>query len=450
MIQKIYKRSLPYKIVRLYVSIAHKLFYKKIVVKGLENIPLNFPVILAPNHQNAFMDALIIVCNVPGQIVFMARADIFQNKWLARILRFFKIMPVYRIRDGFENLEKNKAIFDEAIEVLANRKILCLMPEGTHGGEHKLKPLVKGVFRIAMSATKKFPECRPVMVPVGIEYSNYTSFRSQIVIQFGKPINIADYSENYLSKPAETINDLRNNLSIEIQKLMLNINCGDLYENVDYLRQLYRPYAMHKLGYDNQNPWFVYLADKWFTEICNKQYKVNSTVLYSLTDEVKMLRYELDIFQLHTETLTKQSKGIMVLFLEGMLFFILFPLFAVGYITNIGLIRFPRIFNMKIEDKQFHSSIKLIVVTLLFPFYYGILCYIISILCHNIFIQLPVLIGLAFLGEFSFRYYIKFSDFKQMLKLNIYKKKLISIYSLQKSIIEKIDRICNCPASKIY
>jgi 1-acyl-sn-glycerol-3-phosphate acyltransferase len=418
-------------------------------VKGLENIPLNFPVILAPNHQNAFMDALIIACTVPGQTVFMARADIFQNKWLARIFRFLKIMPVYRIRDGFENLEKNKAIFDEAVEVLANRKILCLMPEGTHGGEHKLKPLVKGVFRIALSAAEKFSECPPVIVPVGIEYSNYTAFRSQVVIQFGKPINVADYSEHYLSKPAEAINELRDRLSLEMQKLMLNIDCGDLYETVDYLRQLYRPYAMRKLGYDSRNPWLRYLADKWFTEICNKQYKVDSAVLYGLKEEAAILRYELDIFQLHTESLAKQSSGIMKLFLHGILFLVLFPMFAVGYITNIGLIRFPRIFNNKIEDKQFHSSIKLTCVTLMFPFYYGMLWYMISILCHNIFIQLPTLIGLAFLGEFAYRYYMKFSDFKQRLKLNIYKKKIISIYLLWKSIIEKIDMICNCPVSKV-
>jgi 1-acyl-sn-glycerol-3-phosphate acyltransferase len=449
MIRKIHKWSFFYRITWLYVYLAQKLFYDKIVVKGLENIPLNSPVILAPNHQNAFMDALIIACAVPGQTVFMARADVFQNKWLARIFRFLKIMPVYRIRDGFENLEKNTAIFDEAIEVLQNRKILCLMPEGTHGNKHSLKPLVKGVFRIGLSAAEKFPEFSPVIIPVGIEYSNYTTFRSQVVIQFGEPIHVTEYSKLYNINPAKAINELRGKLSQEMQKLMLHIDCVDLYETVDYLRQLYRPFAMRKLGYDNRNPWLRYLADKWFTEICNTEYKANSNSLYNLIDEAAILHYKMDIIQLDTETLLKKEPGIIKKVLNGVLLFILFPFFAAGYITNIGFVRFARIINNKIEDTQFHSSIKFTCVVLLFPFYYSMLWYIISIFEHHLLIQLLLLLGLAFLGEFAFRYFLKFKNFSQMLKLQIYKKEINSIYPLWKSIIAKIDMLCNCPNSKI-
>jgi 1-acyl-sn-glycerol-3-phosphate acyltransferase len=117
---KIYKWSLFYEILRWFVRIAHRLFYSSVVVIGKENIPEGVPVIFAPNHQNALMDPLAIVCTLPDQVVFLARADIFSNKIARFFLRFLKILPVYRIRDGKENLDNNQYIFDLSVEVLKN------------------------------------------------------------------------------------------------------------------------------------------------------------------------------------------------------------------------------------------------------------------------------------------------------------------------------------------
>jgi len=114
--------------------------------------------------------------------VFLARADVFANKFLAGILRLLKILPVYRIRDGVGELAKNEAIFQETMEVLRRGKCpVCIMPEGNHGTKRKLRQLVKGIFRVAFQAQEAFGE-QPgvVIVPVGIDYSNYYTFRSKL------------------------------------------------------------------------------------------------------------------------------------------------------------------------------------------------------------------------------------------------------------------------------
>ena len=447
--KKIYKWSLLYKIGWYYVYISHKLFYSKIVVKGLENIPSDSPVILAPNHQNAFMDALKIVCSFPGQTVFMARADVFQNKFLAKIFRFLKIMPVYRIRDGYENLEKNDAIFNEAVDVLGNKKVLCLMPEGTHGDRHVLKPLVKGIFRIALIAAEKFPGSPPVIIPVGIEYSDYYSFRSQVVIQYGKPIHVNEYSGLYKNNPAKAINDLREKLSVEMKKLMIHIDCLDLYETVDYLKLCYQPFGMRKLGYEKSNPWHRFLADKWFTDICNTQYVTNSEMLYNLKDDVAILHYKLDLMKLKPEILLKKSPGIFKIIGAGFLYFVLSPIFFFGYFTHVGFVRFHKIFTGKIEDPQFLSSLKYTVTTLFFPIYYGILWFLISFFTGNVLFQLLFLTGTGVLGEFAYFYFKLYINFKQLLKVKIFRQEVKSVYPLWKSTIERLDALCNCPNSLI-
>ena len=102
------KWSLKYAMLNVYVNFAHNfIFYRKISVIGKKNLPKDTPLFFAPNHQNALMDALIILCSIKEQPVFIARADIFKNKTIARILIAMKILPAYRIRDGKENLKKN-------------------------------------------------------------------------------------------------------------------------------------------------------------------------------------------------------------------------------------------------------------------------------------------------------------------------------------------------------
>ena len=58
------------------------------------------------------MDPLAVMFSINKQIVFLARADIFKNKIAAKFLHFLKILPVFRIRDGKENLNNNDLTFD--------------------------------------------------------------------------------------------------------------------------------------------------------------------------------------------------------------------------------------------------------------------------------------------------------------------------------------------------
>ena len=109
-----------------------KQFYGEYIVLGKENIPNEGPVIFAPNHLNALMDALAIHSISPDHYatVFLARSDMFKKKVVANLLTFAKIMPAFRIRDGIENLGKNAEIFDRCVEVLETNNAMGIMPEG--------------------------------------------------------------------------------------------------------------------------------------------------------------------------------------------------------------------------------------------------------------------------------------------------------------------------------
>ncbi len=112
------KWSVGYWLFKEYVQFADWLIHKKIIVTGKEKIPKNKPIVFAPNHQNALSDPMAILLHTRFQPVWLARADIFKTKTITAILRFLKIMPVYRLRDGKENLAKNDETFADSIKVL--------------------------------------------------------------------------------------------------------------------------------------------------------------------------------------------------------------------------------------------------------------------------------------------------------------------------------------------
>ncbi|NCB85202.1 MAG: hypothetical protein EOM44_12035, partial [Bacteroidia bacterium] len=144
------KFDIKYFLLQSYVNNFFRLHFRKLVFTGKENIPTDKPVIFAPTHRNALMDALILVYeNVKQQVVFLARADIFKKPLVIKILYLFKIMPVYRIRDGKENLGKNKEIFVQCGEILKNGNPLCLFPEARFNPHQNLLPLQKAIPRIA-------------------------------------------------------------------------------------------------------------------------------------------------------------------------------------------------------------------------------------------------------------------------------------------------------------
>jgi 1-acyl-sn-glycerol-3-phosphate acyltransferase len=422
--RKIFNWTLGYELGRFYISLAQTLFYSKIIVKGLQNIPSGKRVIFAPNHQNAILDALAVACSNRKQVVFMARADVFNNNLFSRVLRFMKIMPVYRIRDGYENLIKNEKIFGEAIEVLQHNEFLCLMPEGTHGDKHQLQPLIKGIFRIAFMAIEKNLDNPPVIIPVGIDYSSYYPFRSQLVVQYGKPIVVADFYELYKKSPPLAINSLRISLTEEMKKLMINIDCGGFYEDIDFLRALLRPLVFKNMENEGHSAYNRFLADKWFVEKCNEIYYSKPEIFNNISIEANEIKQELVQFNISCEVLFKDLPSCFFIVVQAILLFIFSPIFIIGYTAHIGIIRLPRLFNKHFDDRQFHSSVKFATTTLLFPIYYFLIGIIISKFIPHWYFQFFVIVGIALSGEFSYYYYKKSQYFICSIRKILQGKKL--------------------------
>ncbi len=89
---------------------------------------------------------------IKDSLFFSPEPTFSGRKLLRSFLYFLKILPVYRIRDGFSTLKANDEIFLKTIDVLKNKNGLVILPEGDHVGFRRLRQLKKGICRVAFQA----------------------------------------------------------------------------------------------------------------------------------------------------------------------------------------------------------------------------------------------------------------------------------------------------------
>ena len=202
-----------------------------------ENVSKNRPIIFAPNHRNALLDALLIV--YAGyhnkQVVFLARADIFKQKFVAWMLRGMRIIPVFRMRDGKDNLDKNKDIFGSAARILKKNNPVAIFPEARHNPKQSLLPIQKAVPRIVLPTEESLNfELNSQIVPVSIYYRDIFGFLTDVYVTFGTPIEVSQYKEIYNDNPNLANNQLRQELEKSLKSMVVDIWNDEFYEEYKF------------------------------------------------------------------------------------------------------------------------------------------------------------------------------------------------------------------------
>jgi 1-acyl-sn-glycerol-3-phosphate acyltransferase len=210
-----------YHVLKTYVQLGLGLFFKKWQIEGVHLLPEGKPLILVCNHQNAFLDALLVLSSLRKSPWFFARSDAFRNPKAAAWLHDLKMLPIYRFRDGgISVLKGNQDSFAEAIGLLKEGERILIFGEGNHGEDWQLRPLQRGFARLAMRAMQEHPELDLQIVPVGLQYEKRNEVYSEVLVNFGEPIAAA----NYLSDPeAKAIRKLSADLRKRMECLIVHI-----------------------------------------------------------------------------------------------------------------------------------------------------------------------------------------------------------------------------------
>lgn len=212
-----------YSFVKIIARLALPIYCRDIAINRKELLKHKGPLLLAVNHPNSFLDAIILCTLFDGTVYSLARGDAFKNKLAAKILMLFKMFPVYRVSEGVENMEENYKTFDLCKDIFKQNGIVLIFSEGRCINEWHLRPLKKGTARLAISSWEAGINLK--VLPVAINYSSFKKFGKNIKLFFGDIITKEDI--NYKDTHGNAIRQFNETLKAQLDNYIFEIEDND-------------------------------------------------------------------------------------------------------------------------------------------------------------------------------------------------------------------------------
>lgn len=176
-------------------------FFSQIRVIGGENVPEHGPLIIAATHHNMMLDPAILSSAFPNSRVlhYWSKASLFANPFAKWVLESTGNIPVER------KSKDRQVLFRGTFEALSKGYAVALFPEGTSYTEPRIMQVKDGAAWAALEYTKwasenpdKAAKDPVVIVPTAIVYTNKSKYRSDVIMEFGRPITMDPYREQFM------------------------------------------------------------------------------------------------------------------------------------------------------------------------------------------------------------------------------------------------------------
>lgn len=231
-------RTLYYSLIKPLISVGAFLFFRRFTSFGKKNLPVNRPVVLVANHQNAMLDPVMAGIFSHSQLHWLTRADLFKKPEMNKLLRKLNMLPVFRERDRVVNLfEKNQETFEECYARLKQNAVISIFPEGSHRGKKQLMPLKKGTARMIFGAIDSGVE-NLCVVPVGLDYENYYTYRKELLVIYGEPIEISFGANLTTFEKAKAQTIVTEKIREGLSQVMIDIKNDDVYHEILLLKPI--------------------------------------------------------------------------------------------------------------------------------------------------------------------------------------------------------------------
>ncbi len=395
-----------------FLCILHNhIYYRHFYILDKENIPpKGQPTIVIANHQNGLMDAMAILHTMfkdRRQPVFIARGDIFKKDKVARILRFLKILPTFRTRDGsYSDVRSNLAIYNRAARVLRNGGTLVIFPEATHQHGHYMNTFKKGFCRIAFAAEELNDfKLGLQILPLNIHYSNYFSFHSDLMVTVGKPFTIEDFFDTYKENHDRGYHALNEKARARVKELTPDIDIPEYYNEIEALTQMMSGPLLRSKGL--RPNYLPHQKDAAMTiiariKLLQSDHNDTFTQLMMQTREYLALLKQLGL----QNWIVNRKLSFFRLLWRILLMVVSLPLFVFGYVNNLIPECITRRLTNRIKDPMLHSSFQYVIGTIIaFPIFYLIIFGVVWAVSKHFLIAVAYL--LAMFGTEFFSHYYK-------------------------------------------
>ena len=230
-----------YRLVRGFIRLLLRLFYRRVDVVGAERIPAAGPLIIAANHHNSLVDPMLIMGTFPRRVTVLANAPLFRHPLIGPFLHAVGALPVNRRAEAGDDPRKNEAMFAAAIAHLRGGGAILIFPEGRTQPVPTLLPLRTGAARLSLGAETAGSRPRVTLLPVGLVFEAPGTFReASALVAVGTPVATDDDIAGYAAEPEATVRRLTERLASAIRAEIVEAEDQHTLELVAALERAWR------------------------------------------------------------------------------------------------------------------------------------------------------------------------------------------------------------------
>lgn len=225
-----------YSFFRHIFRLASHLYFVEVRSIGKDQVPEDGPTILAANHPSSLLDSILLSIELPRQVHYLAKSELFRSPILASLYRRIGAIPINRGARADDNENTFKHVYD----LLDRGGCIGIFPEGRNSPALQVANLRSGTARMALAAEARHNyELGLQIIPVGINFENRELFLSAALLRFGAPIKVADYAEMHQKDRKLAIRTLTNDVEQALRKEAMHISDLRLGQLVEDLGAVY-------------------------------------------------------------------------------------------------------------------------------------------------------------------------------------------------------------------
>lgn len=401
---------------RLAMSLLHllvRLFFRRVEVEGVENVPESRGGLLVAWHPNGLIDPGLVLAKLPGRVVFGARHDLLNVPILGWLMRSVGTVPIYRASDVKGDAEGRRAANRKSLDALAhkiaNGSFSALFPEGVSHDAPHLMELKSGAARLYYRARQlQGPEDKPpVIIPVGLHYDHKRAFRSIALLRFAPPLELPAELDVRPDpdEPDEQTRARARSLTGKIERALENVvhptESWELHHLIHRARKLMRAERACRVGVDPGRP---KLLEKQigFSRIWagyQNRHASHPEEVEGLMERVREYDADLRALRLEDHELDRNPRlaspwlALIILAQIVTVYMLLPPLLIVGYVVNLpAALLCLGVAKAMSRAKKDEASLKLLAGAVFFPLSWiaaGVLAALGHIRLHESFPALP-------------------------------------------------------------
>ncbi len=407
-----------YSLIRKLVRLSAEFFFSKKYLVDLQKLNTKKPLLVCANHASTFLDAMLIMVLTKRTYHVLVRADVFQRPWAKWFLSQFNLIPIYRMRDGINQLEKNNETFERCLRIFENNGAIIIFPEANCVMERKLRKLQKGAARIAFQAEESNQfKLDLEIISVGITYERMKYFGGRLYMKVSDPFSIAHYKKLYQLDKNEALLKVTQQIESSLKACMTEV----LHKKDETIFEHCLAWRKEKLNFEEVQ------------SIAHNVNLENEELKNVLAQALHDFDQHLQRFKIRRATFVKLAskviwKRYLNLFIRLIDVIALFPFFLIGLLFNGIPFYLPLTMSKMFfkNEPEYHNSINMAGSVLLFILFYITYAILLLVYSHSIILSTFVVIFGLLCGMVAFFYRRSFKEFLSsiyFMKLKLSHKK---------------------------